>query len=78
MKLWIYKTPYDYHKQSEIVVMAESAEEAVVAMKRYLHNKIDAGKYISSYGQEQFISSATPADMREHESAIYFNEGCDC
>lgn len=68
MKLYRIPNPWDYHEQGAIVVMAESAEDALSKAS------VLAAKNAGSYTRE----SIQWDKVTEIEGDIYEDGGCDC
>lgn len=66
MKLFLIPTKYDYHNQSEYVVMAETEESALALLQEYGKKQNWAQPFVPKHG------------ITEVDGAVYNNDGCDC
>lgn len=63
MKLFILPTKNAYHEDDEIVVMAETKEDAI---RKILAANPNNKTYLEKY------------DITENDGDVYYNGGCDC
>lgn len=70
---FLIKTPWDYHKQAEVVIEASSDKEAIAKLEDWIEKADGMDKYLAKDIAEYRPFEATPI-----VDDIYFNSGCDC
>lgn len=70
---FIIKTPWDYHRQAEVVIEASSDKEAISKLEKWLESADGMDEYLA-----EDIEKFKPFEAIPIVDDIYFNNGCDC